>query len=211
MRSAPMMCLLHGAFLVGILLSIAASSRDAFPQPVTGPRSKVESGLSLRVRIEGRPLDHWTLQDRMHFYGVPGVQIAVIDQGQVAWIGSYGVTRASGSQHIDDKTLFEAASLSKVVTALAVLRLVDKGAVRLDAPVRSVLRSWQLSDPSNSVTTRELLSHNAAINMPPGETALRPSQPIPTNIDRLAGRAPAGRETELWCNQRKPIPKKQWG
>ena len=71
------------------------------------------------------------------------------------------------------------------------LRLVDKGTIDLDAPVRPRLKSWQLSDPSRSVTTRELLSHNAAIDFLPGETALQPSQPMPTNIDRLAGRAPA--------------------
>jgi len=187
-----MMYLLRPAFIVGTLLLVVASSRDAWSQK--GPqssRSKVESGLSLRVRIEGRPFEHWTIQDRMHFYDVPGVQIALIDQGELAWIGSYGVTRASGDQHVDDKTLFEAASVSKVVTALAVLRLVDRGTLDLDAPVRPLLKSWQLSDPSSSVTTRKLLSHNAAINFPAGETALRPSQPIPTNIERLAGCAPA--------------------
>jgi CubicO group peptidase (beta-lactamase class C family) len=158
MRSARMMYLLRPAFIVGTLLPVVASSRDAWSQQ--GPqssRSKVESGLSLRVRIEGRPFEHWTIQDRMHFYGVPGVQLAVIDQGKLAWIGSYGVARASGNQCVDDKTLFEAASVSKVVTALAVLRLVDKGTLDLDAPVRPLLKSWQLSDPSGSVTTRELL------------------------------------------------------
>ncbi len=192
MSPAWMMYLLRAAFVAGTLLQVVALRREAWSQQAPqSMRSKVESGLSLRVRIDGRPFEHWTIQDRMQFYGVPGVQIAVIDRGKLAWIGSYGVTRASGHRQVDDKTLFEAASVSKVVTALAVLRLVDQDTLDLDAPVRPLLKSWQLSDPSNSVTIRRLLSHSAAINFPAGETALRPSQPIPTNIDRLAGRAPA--------------------
>ena len=62
----------------------------------------------------------------------------MIDQDELAWIGSYGLTRASGKQGVDDDTLFEAASVSKVVTALTVLRLVDTGIIDLDAPPRPV-------------------------------------------------------------------------
>jgi CubicO group peptidase (beta-lactamase class C family) len=187
-----MMYPLRPALILGSVLMVAASGRGAWSQQVPQSlRSNVESGLCLRVRIEGRAFQHWTIQDRMRFYAVPGLQIAVIDQGKLAWIGTYGVARADGNQKIDDKTLFEAASATKVVTALTLLRLVDQGTLDLDEPVRPILKSWQLSDPSNSVTIRKLLSHSAAINFPAGETALRPSQPLPTNLDRLTGRAPA--------------------
>ena len=71
----------------------------------------METGLSKRVRIEGRPFEHWAIQERMRFYHVPGVQIAVINDGRIAWIGSYGVTRAGGSQAVDDNTVFQAASV----------------------------------------------------------------------------------------------------
>ena len=61
----------------------------------------------------------------------------------------------------------------------------------MDEPVAPVLKSWRFPDSPKPVTLRELLSHSAAVNWPAGETALRPSQPIPTNLDRLLGRAPA--------------------
>ena len=127
----------------------------------------------------------------MRYYHIPGVQIAVIDKGRIAWTGSYGVTRAGGTQSVNDNTMFEAASVSKVVTALTILRLVDGGSLNLDAPVAPVLKSWRLPDSAKPLTLRELLSHNAAINWPAGDTALRPSQPIPSNLDLLLGRAPA--------------------
>lgn len=171
--------------------SLLLSNDQLQSQHIEAGRSQVETGLSQRVRIEGRPFEHWSLQERMRYYHVPGVQVAVIDHGELAWLGSYGRVRANGTKQVDDNTLFEAASVSKVVTACTVLRLIDKGMLHLDAPVAPLLRSWQFVDPSKSVTPRELLSHNAAINFPAGETALRPSQPLPTNVDRLAGRTPA--------------------
>ena len=175
-----------------LLFWAMSSSRVAISQEnALSQRKEVETGLSQRVRIEGRPFEHWTIQERMRYYHVPGVQIAVIDKRRIAWTGSYGITRAGGSQAVNDDTIFEAASVSKVVTALTVLRLVDKGSLNLDEPVAPVLKSWHFPDSAKPVTLRELLSHNAAINWPPGETALRPSQPIPSNLDRLLGRPPA--------------------
>lgn len=163
----------------------------ASPQNAQSQRAKVEAGLSQRVRIEGRPFEHWTIQERMRYYHVPGVQIALIENGRLAWTGSYGLTRAGGSQPVNDNTMFEAASVTKVLTALTVLRLVDGGSLPLDTPVAPMLKSWHLPETPKPITIRELLSHNAAINWPAGETALRPSQPIPDTLDRLLGRAPA--------------------
>lgn len=127
----------------------------------------------------------------MRYYQVPGVQIAVIDKGRIAWTGSYGITRSDGPQTVNDHTMFQAASVSKVATALTVLRLVDRGLLNLDESVARILNSWHFPDSPKPVTIRELLSHNAAINWPAGETALWPSQPIPSNLDRLLGRPPA--------------------
>jgi CubicO group peptidase (beta-lactamase class C family) len=183
----------QAGWTLGMLLFVAVGLSPVAVSQLSAQsqREKVESGLCSRVRIEGRPFEHWTIRERMLYYQVPGVQIAVIDHGRIAWTGSYGVTRATGSQAVDDDTMFQAASVSKVVTALTVLRLVDRGSLKLDDPVAAMLKSWHLPDSSQPVTLRELLSHNAAINWPAGESALKPSQPIPSNLDRLVGRPPA--------------------
>jgi len=67
---------------------------------------------------------------------------------------------------VDGDTVFAAASMSKFITALAVMQLVEAGQVDLDAPVNSYLRRWQLPSAGydgDAVTVRQLLSHTAGL------------------------------------------------
>ena len=66
---------------------------------------------------------------------VPGASLALIRNGEIAELVAIGV---------DPQTLFEAASISKVVTAVTVLRLTEQGRLGLDTPVNEMLRSWAL-------------------------------------------------------------------
>jgi CubicO group peptidase (beta-lactamase class C family) len=179
------------SLFVLLLLCSGTGVLHSQAQPADPLRGKVETGLSERVRIEGRPFEHWTIQERMLHYKVPGVQIAVIDQGRIVWVGNYGVCAASKPQAVTADTLFQAASVSKVVTALTVLRLIDQHRFSLESDASALLKSWAIPDPAKPVTVRQLLSHNAAINWPAGESAMLPTGPIPTNLDRLLGRTPA--------------------
>jgi CubicO group peptidase (beta-lactamase class C family) len=178
------------ALLVSLTVDIAASQRPG-QKPAQDPlRTRVENGLSERVRIEGRLFQHWSIWDRMKYYHVPGVQIALIDKGRIVWTESYGIRGADGSP-VDDETIFQAASVSKVITALSVLRLVEQGRFALDSAANSLLKTWHFPNSTLGVTVAQLLSHSAAINWPAGETALLPSGPLTTNHDRLLGRKPA--------------------
>ena len=102
--------------------------------------------------------------DRMAHYHVPGLSLACIHNGTVEWAQAFGVTRVGG-EPVTPETLFQAGSISKSVTALAVLRLVEQGKLNLDVDVNEYLRSWKI--PANrfteqrKVTLRELLSHTA--------------------------------------------------
>jgi CubicO group peptidase (beta-lactamase class C family) len=173
------------------LLVVIGSSRLFGQNPAKDQlRTRVENGLSERVRIEGRPFQHWSIQERMRYYHVPGVQIAVIDQGRMTWAASYGVKVDKGSL-VDNETIFQAASVSKVITALTVLRLVDQHRFALDTDANTLLKSWHFPGSPQRATVAQLLSHSAAINWPAGETALLPSGQLPTDLDRLLGRKPA--------------------
>src|SRR4051794_3879551 len=66
---------------------------------------------------------------------VPGLSIATIDDGKIGWIGSFGVKDTKTAERVDAQTVFPAASLSKVVFAYGVLKLVDEGKLDLDAPL----------------------------------------------------------------------------
>lgn len=125
---------------------------------------------------------------------VPGVSIAVIHEHRLEWANCYGVRAAGESQPIDGQTLFQTASVSKPVTAIAALRLVEQGKLRLDEDVSLRLRSWQVPTSPFSreekVTLRRLLSHRAGLCSQeyPGYA---PHQSVPTLGDILDGRPPA--------------------
>jgi CubicO group peptidase (beta-lactamase class C family) len=92
---------------------------------------------------------------------VPGLAIAVIDNGQVVLSKGFGVTRQSDGRAVTDETRFEAASLSKPVTAYVALQLVDGGKLSLDAPLTRYVKYADLPDDPRgaAITARIVLSH----------------------------------------------------
>jgi Beta-lactamase/short chain dehydrogenase len=73
----------------------------------------------------------------------PGLAVALIHQRRVAWAAGYGVADQARGQPVTPASRFQAASLSKPVTALGVLRLVEQGRIGLDDPVVGRLRRWR--------------------------------------------------------------------
>ncbi|HKA21601.1 MAG TPA: serine hydrolase domain-containing protein [Blastocatellia bacterium] len=70
---------------------------------------------------------------------VPGLSIALVQDGKVAWVRAFGVKDSKSKAPVTDETVFEAASLSKPVFAYAVLKLVDAGQIDLDKPLNQYL------------------------------------------------------------------------
>jgi CubicO group peptidase (beta-lactamase class C family) len=97
-------------------------------------------------------------------HAVPGVSIAVIEDGAVAWAEAYGMAQILNRGNPTTTThRFQAASLSKTLNALVILRLVDNGQLDLDTPVNDYLESWQLGgDYADRVTIAHLMSHTGA-------------------------------------------------
>ena len=124
---------------------------------------------------------------RLH---VPGVSVAVLHGGTIEWSKGYGVTREGGSPVTPD-TLFQAGSISKPVTALAALRLVQQHRLVLDDDVNKQLKGWKLpTPPGQHVTLRELLSHTAGTTVH-GFPGYASGVAVPSVDDVLAGRTPA--------------------
>src|SRR5262245_44100177 len=122
------------------------SRRTATPNDSTRV-ARVERGLLPAVAVRGRPDASYVLADRMQRYGVPGVCVAVIDGGRVAWARAYGTLESGGTRSVDTTTLFQAGSISKAVTAVAALRCVERGLLRLDEDVNARLVGWRI--PAN--------------------------------------------------------------
>ena len=124
---------------------------------------------------------------------VPGCSIAVVDDGQIAWAGGFGVREEGSGEAVTTGTLFQACSISKAVTAVAVLRLVEEQRIDLDEAVDRYLVSWHVPAgdwDSSGVTVRRLLSHTAGINLP-WSAGYYPEQEIPTLLEVLNGEKPS--------------------
>jgi CubicO group peptidase (beta-lactamase class C family) len=107
----------------------------------------------------------------MTLYHVPGVSIAGIDNGKIAWDRQYGVLRAGSEQKVDRNTLFEACSMSKPILAYLALKLVEQGKLDLDRPLVQYLDQPYLDDQPlhERITARMVLSHTSGFpNWRPG-------------------------------------------
>src|SRR5919108_4145309 len=116
-------------------------------------------------RIRTRPLDasvERVAREAMRKTGTPGVAVGILLAGR-AYGGGFGITSIAAPAPVDEQTLFQIGSTSKTFTATAVLRLVERGDLDLDAPVRRYLRDLRLKDPqvARTVTLRHLLTHTA--------------------------------------------------
>ena len=153
----------------------------------------VESGLAPPVEVTGRPAERRNLAAEMRRLHVPAVSIAVIHGGKVEWAKGYGQARETGGP-VTPETLFQAASISKSLTAMAALKLVEEGKLSLDAPINTALKSWKLPEnkltKGHLVTLRQLLSHTAGTTVHgfPGYAA---GAPVPTLTQVLDGAKPA--------------------
>lgn len=121
---------------------------------------------------------------------VPGAAITLIENGQVRWTGSFGQANADTGEEIKVDTVFQVASLSKPVTALGVMRLVEMGKIHLDDPVEKYLTRWHLPESdydTDGVTIRRLLSHTAGLSLS-GYPGNDPGEALPTLEESLSGR-----------------------
>ncbi len=100
---------------------------------------------------------------------IAGLSLAIIDGGRIAAARAYGVTDDSTHAPVTTATLFQAGSISKPVSALAALHLVEAGRLSLDEDVNTRLSSWKVPEnrftATEKVTLRRLLSHNAGITV----------------------------------------------
>ncbi len=175
---------------VFFLLVCHAQAEDATDKQIRA----VESGLLPGFVIHGRPLRLMRLDDRMRHHGVPGVSIAVVGDSSIAWARGFGVANARSGEPVTAETLFQAASVSKPVAAMAALRLVEEGLAELDQDVNERLKTWTVPNGDytrdSKVTLRRLLTHTAGLNAT-GFTGYDVGTKLPTVAQVLDGEPPA--------------------
>lgn len=182
-----LLCVLAGATQIQI--------QTPKPQDDWAERARrIENGLLPATAVKGGPATAMTLAERMKHHRVPGVSIAVIDGGVIAWARSYGVVEAGSEKPVSLDTLFQAASISKPVAAMAALQMVEREKLKLDEDVNLKLKSWKVPDGEltreQKVTLRRLVSHSAGLTVH-GFRGYAADEPAPTLLQALDGVKPA--------------------
>ena len=165
-----------------------ATATSVWAQHLDGPDpSQIERGLEI-IGVDPATPQHLDLDQALQTLNIPSVSIALIDRGEVAWARAYGEGGAS------TRTLYQAASLSKFVTAVAAMRLVQQGQLALDQDADEVLSSWHVPESElargHPVTLRGLLSMTGGIGVP-GYVGYEPGTVLPSLVQILDGVPPA--------------------
>jgi CubicO group peptidase (beta-lactamase class C family) len=174
-------------FVLAWLASTPASASD--------PIEAYVAAIETAQQPERGGFDSLTLAQLMERMHVPGVSVAVIKDYQIHWAKAYGVADVETGAKVDTDTVFQAASISKPVTAMAMLKAVQDGKFSLDDDINKVLRSWKLVGgefvAERTVTPRSLASHTSGLGDGFGFPGYDPGAPLPTVVQILNGEPPS--------------------
>ena len=133
------------------------------------------------------------IADQVRDTGIPGASLAIVRDGQVSTTAAFGTADSTGRPMTAD-TPFVIGSVSKPITATAVLQLVDAGKIELDAPVQRYLPDFALATPSAAaaITVRQLLDQTSGLPPAAGARPLTgPVTDLASQVRALADVAPA--------------------
>lgn len=157
-------CILYFIFIALMFTSNEVKAQHLIPDSTT--IQEISNGLTPRILVNNNP-QYFNLEKRMADFGVPGFSIATIEGGVITAASGYGHGRRDEGIKVDEKTVFQAGSISKSLTAVLVLKLHSEGKLDIDADICKYLKTWKLPKSKyvkkNKVTLRMLLSHTAGL------------------------------------------------
>ena len=120
--------------------------------------------LNCKPQNLGRKLER-EIPELMEKANIPGLSMAVIRNGEIFWSGTFGVRNRETNESVDENTIFEAASLTKTVTAAAALKLVERGELDLDRTLAEYLPYPKLAGDERykKITARHVLTHTTGL------------------------------------------------
>jgi|WetSurMetagenome_2_1015567.scaffolds.fasta_scaffold00002_17 CubicO group peptidase (beta-lactamase class C family) len=171
------------------------SHKQEYSEEVLDHINRVENNLAGWVQIRREP--RWTIAERMAFYNIKGLSIAVVHDYKIEWAKGYGWADIKENRLVTEKTLFQAASISKSLNGIGVLKLFQDKKLNLDDDINNYLSSWKFpyDEISNNkkITIANLLSHTAGLGIH-GFPGYQVGEPVPTLTEILDGKMPANTE-----------------
>jgi CubicO group peptidase (beta-lactamase class C family) len=179
---------------LALVLAGAALPAGSAAQPRT-PAEYMAVVEGAQAGADSSGLGALTIAALMERFHVPGVSVAVIRDFEIHWAKGYGSADGETGAPVDAETMFQAASISKPVAAMAVLRAVQDGVFTLDDDINDILESWTLDGAGftaeRPVTPRTLTSHTSGLGDGFGFPGYDPSDPRPTVVQILNGGPPS--------------------
>ena len=170
------------------VLTLSANQTFSQSNQLADQIIQVENNLIPFVPVKG--FKGWNILDRMKYYKVPGVSVAVIRNYKVAWAKGYGLADTTTKVAVTTETMFSAGSISKFLMAVTALKMVEKKQIALEAPINNYLSSWKIADNDftrkTPVSLRMLLSHTAGTSQT-SYFGFTPNQPLPNLVEILSG------------------------
>jgi CubicO group peptidase (beta-lactamase class C family) len=151
----------------------------------------------VRAQPVAVPPDSLGVPELLTQFSVPAVSVAVIRDFRIEWARAWGVKDVRTGEAATVDTLFQAASISKPVAAMASLRAIQDGRFALDQDINTILKSWKLparrASSGEIVTPRMLMSHTSGTDDGFGFPGYVPDAPRPSIVQILDGEPPSNR------------------
>lgn len=111
--------------------------------------------------------------------GLPGLSIAIVDDQQIVWAEGFGMADPHGGKLATAATVYRIGSVSKLFTDIAIMQMVERGELNLDAPITDYLPDFRPRNPFGTpITLRQLMSHRSGLlREPPVGNYFETSQP----------------------------------
>ena len=183
-------------YLLFIWMFFLMTDQRIFAQSPDSPTAKnihaVENNLA---GIDGTEKDSaWNILSRMKHYKIKGVSVALIHNYKIEWVRGYGWADEKARIPVSPETRFQAASISKSLNGVGVLKLAQENKLDLQADINQYLTSWKFPYDAKSngkkISTIELLSHTAGLNVH-GFEGYQMGATLPTIVQILNGQPPA--------------------
>ena len=135
------------------------------------------------------------IEERMKHFNVQGLSITLLEDGEISGTENYGLLEVESDRKVNESSIFSACSISKFLTGILAMKLVEEGLLDLDDDVNESLVSWKVPEnyftKNKKVTLRNLLSHQSGIKDPEGSyNELNSKIGVPSMVELLEGQTP---------------------
>ena len=165
-------------FPLALVCTVLALIRRAFARP--------KSEILITNNAHHHAIDAY-IEEQMRRLHIPGMSLAIVEGDRIVHVRGFGHARPGGEAPTP-QTPFFIGSLTKSITALAVMQLVEASKVELDAPVQRYLPWFHVADPQASaqMTVRHLLNQTSSLPLLPSELAMADFDDSPDATERQA-------------------------